>query len=45
MKLIFDKYFIANNEAIFIILMIIIFLMIVSTFYIGFKVIRENEDK
>ena len=45
MKVIFDKMFLIGKVATFIILMILILLMILYTFYIGFKVIRENEDK
>ncbi len=45
MKVIFDKIFLIDKVAAFIILMILILLMILYTFYIGFKVIRENEDK
>ena len=45
MKVIFDKMFLIDKVATFIILMILILLMILYTFYIGFKVIRENEDK
>ena len=45
MKVIFDKMFLIDEVVTFIILMILILLMILYTFYIGFKVIRENEDK